>query len=171
MILNVILILACLGILAYVSKKYVGSLDKVDDFEEDEVDIDLKYLIDEVSLFFSQALKKRYDDENLTREELTKKTKQTAALRAALTKARYGDRNSKRIIKNYIKDLLGQDKYGLANNIDIILPIYKPEKLNEVNDKFAILLYLYNRKFGRFGFSKLMDEFDLSAPYVDEKTK
>jgi pilus assembly protein CpaF len=171
MILNVILILACLGILAYVSKKYVGSLDKVDDFEEDEVDIDLKYLIDEVSLFFSQALKKRYDDENLTREELTKKTKQTAALRAALTKARYGDRNSKRIIKNYIKDLLGQDKYGLANNIDIILPIYKPEKLNEVNDKFAILLYLYNRKFGRYGFSKLMEEFDLSAPYVDEKTK
>lgn len=167
-ILNLILILVFIGVMLFTSKKYVGSLDKVDDFDEEDIDIDFKFLVDEVSLFFSQALKKRYDDENLTRDELIKKTKQTAALRSALTKARYGERNSKRIIKNYIKDLLGQEKYGLSSNIDVIMPVYKPEKLNEVNDKFEILLYLYNRKFGRNGFAKLMDEFKLTEPMTDE---
>lgn len=174
MIFNVIIILIILAAVIYGSRMYLSTLDTVqDDFAEveEEEELDFAFLVKEVANYFSSAVKRRYDDENLTRDELLKKTKQVATLRRALTQAAYGDKEAKHVIKNYIKDIISQDKYDvLGSNRDKLLPLTQPNKLNQVNDKFEILLYLYNNKYPGDGFEHLMKEFDLARPYEDENT-
>lgn len=168
---NIILIVVILGVLAYVARNYVKALDKEDDqLEEDEqiIDIDWKMLTNDVSDYFSKALKRRFDDENLTRKELAKKTRQAASLRTSLTQSAYGDQNAKRVVKNYIKDLISQEEYDLNGKNKNFFPLYDPKKLNVVNDKFEVVLYFYNKRFGRDGLNHLIDDYELTTPIVDE---
>lgn len=170
MLINFIIILLICGVVVYVGNRYFNSLDQVEnEFEEDENEIDIAFLKTETLNFFALKDREKYDDLNLTREELKKKNRQKAQFRDDLRKAKYGDYDAIRSIKNTIRDfLLGQPKYDLENNIDSILPVTKPKKLKRVNDKFEICLYLYNQKFGEDGFDKMAEEFDIRRPYKDE---
>jgi len=173
MILNFVIIIAIVGGLFFAANRYLGTLDQVeDDFvDEEENDISINYLADEVSDYFAGITKRRYDDENLTRDELQKKEKQIETLRSAITNSSNGDKNSKHILKGYIKDLISSEKYDvLGENRDRVLPLYAPNRLNNVNDKFEILLYLYTKKYGTSGFDHLMTEFDFTRPFKDETT-
>ena len=168
MLTNLLIIIVIAGLIFYFANKYLKSLDTVEsDFEEEELVYDLAFFEDETKKFFAGKLKERYDDQNLSRAELKKKNHQKAQLRSDLKNARFGDFAAKRRIKNLIKDLLGQPKYGLEETIDKILPLTNPKKLKRVNDKFQIALYLYIRQYGEDGFDKMAEEFDIKRSFKD----
>lgn len=173
MIINIILILVIVGAFTFCSYKYVRSYNKnMEDVEEEtDLDVDINTLVNDISKYFAEELRRRYDDQNLTRDELQKKTRQTTNLRKALTRASYGDSEAKVVVKSYIKDLISQDKYGINTENRGILPLHDPKRLNRKNDMFEILLYFYNKKYGKNGFSKLIEEFELTKPYYDKDTK
>lgn len=170
MVLNILLSLGLIAGIVFLGKKYVYD-GSVEDHASDGINvdgsidtIDVKYLVKEVSETFSRTLRRRFEDDNLSREEFKKRNRKTANLRAALTKASYGDKNSKRIVKSNIKDLLYNKKYGINEySINNIIAFNNPDKLTSI-DKFQILFYLYKRAKGDDGFSAMMQEYELYKP-------
>ncbi len=170
MIVSLIITLILLIAIGYAAYKYVGNLSNYNDYGDttsQEVDVDISYLIKEVSETISKSLRQRFEDENLTREELFQKSQRVSSLRESIDNASHGDKKARRIIKNHIKDILNKEKYAMDVNIDKVIPFGDDEKLKAL-DRFEILMFLYGRLEDDNAFSAMMDDYDLTEPEIDE---
>lgn len=165
---NIIMILLIIAGIAFAVQRYIKGLDTIPEYEEDdetnETETGLDYLINETAKAFARELRRNMNDDNLTRDQLKRKSRRRAALREAMAEAGYGSESAKRVVKNNIKELLLDDKYGIdEKSIEEIIPFSKTGKLKSI-EKFEILLFLYNQVYGTAGFAKMMNEYELSRP-------
>lgn len=168
MILNAILIIAIIIAVGYVVFRYYKSLNsdtyELDIESEDDEIINLDYLVKETAYAFSRTLKKTINDDNLSKKEYIKKRQRTVALRKSLTDAAYGDEQAKRIIKNNIKDLIGDEVYGIdEKSINNIINFSDSSKISS-QQKTEIVLYMYEKEFGNAGFSQMVSDWKLDEP-------
>lgn len=167
MIINYILCFAIVLAVLIAIHKYYNSLNKYTFEESDDdlkTDMDLDFLVKETAKAFSRTLKKNINDDNMSKEAYLQKRKRTSALRQALTEAGYGSPTAKRIVKNNIKELLRNDFYGIdEHTINEIIDFKNPRKVSP-QQKFEIILYMYNREFGMYGFDEMMQDWGLDEP-------
>lgn len=169
MILNSILIVVILAAIVYVVYKYGKSLNNIEDdmtIETEQIEeMDINFLVKEVSNEIARKLKRNINDDHSSRSEIERKRQRVAKLRENLTRSAYGDSNAKTVIKNNIKDFLTQGKYEFDTEEDIetIIPFSKPYNMSG-NDRFETVLYAYNKRYGSKGLDELIHEWDLSKP-------
>ncbi|WP_334071249.1 ATPase, T2SS/T4P/T4SS family [Paenibacillus sp. A14] len=103
------------------------------------------------------------NDWGMNEEAWKRKVKSRAELRQALKGCVHGDMQDKRYVKMFIRDLL-QGSYGInESNIGRIIPFDEREKLT-AQDRFDILLYLYEKRHGPDGLSTMIEEYGLDRP-------
>lgn len=170
MLINYILIIGIVVVGLAGLVFYIRSLDKnTESYELDQdLDIDLKYLVNEVSLAFARTTKKSFNEDNLSKEALERKKERMSIFREAMREAGQGNPNAKKIVKNYIEELLHNEKYEInESNINRILPFDKPDQLKAA-DKFNLLLFLYEREYGIKGLDVMIQEYKLTRPIEND---
>ncbi|WP_410768608.1 ATPase, T2SS/T4P/T4SS family [Fontibacillus sp. BL9] len=96
----------------------------------------------------------------MSEEAWIRKVKIRAELRQALRGCTSGDQQDKRYVKSYIRDLLMKG-YGITEeNIDRIIPFQDRERLT-TEDRFDIVLYLYEKRYGCQALSALIEDYGL----------
>ena len=174
MILNIVLMLAVIGIVGYIV--YYNIKKKQSAQVEVAVSVDDKtYTIEKMIEF----VKKRLDeitkinlyDIGLSEEELKRRKNKKYALKKALKGCTYGDVNDKKYVKELIFDIL-KNEYGVTEtNISKAIPFDVPSLLTP-QDKFDILIYLYKKEFGYEALTQLIKKYDLARlKYLEGETK
>ena len=173
-ILNYALIILILGLIGYLINRF-RKMDKADISEDEDVDveeIDIKYLINETAQAFARTIRRNINEDNMSREKILQRNKQRQNLKKATIQAGYGDIPSKRIVKNNVKRLLAEEKYGITEQtIDRIIPFNHPDKISG-QMLFEIVLYAYTKKFQEKGLDVIIREYGLDVPRVvsDKRT-
>ena len=162
-LINILIILAIVIIGTLLFYRYFKKLDFVDDEALDinleETDMDIKFLVRDIKNVFDQRLKRQVIDENISSQEAERRKKRRDTLKKAIRYAQNGDSRSKKVLKSDIKAQLFDEKYGLnENTINNIIPFNRPDRLSG-NDLFEILVYIYNREHGIYGFAQMMKDY------------
>ncbi len=95
--------------------------------------------------------KEAYDREIFKRSELI----------TALRRCVYGSLQDKQYVKEIIYDIL-VDSYLNEKNINQIIPFDYGNRLSPI-DKFDIVLYFYKKQYGKLGFAKLVEKYQLDC--------
>ncbi|AZK49078.1 pilus assembly protein CpaF [Paenibacillus lentus] len=103
------------------------------------------------------------NDWGLSEEAWNRKLKSRAELRKALRGCTWGDRNDKRYVKSYIKDLLLKGCGLNERTIHHYIPFHQRELLTS-QDRFEIILYLFSLRYGDEALSMLIDTYRLDVP-------
>ncbi|WP_055107985.1 P-loop NTPase family protein [Paenibacillus ihumii] len=103
------------------------------------------------------------NDWGMSEEVWQRKVKSRAELRKAIRGCTWGDRNDKRYVKAYIKDLLLKGCGIDAQTIDRYIPFQRRELLTP-QDQFEILLYLYTQRYGDEALMMLIETHRLDEP-------
>lgn len=122
---------------------------------EDRHSID--YLTNEVKDYFNNVLRTNFYRMKLSKEEYNKQSKRREQLRKSLKTCIYGDINSKKYIKAYIKDILLKECDITKESIHKSIPFKRGEDLT-VETKFDILLHFYQNDFGSSAFEKMIQD-------------
>ena len=164
MFLNIVLILAVVLIAGYLVLRYIKK--NQDAKVEEQVVVDDKtYTLDMMINF----VKKRMDeitkvnlyDLGLSEEELKRRRNKKYELKKALKGCTYGDVNDKKYVKELIYDLLSQE-YGVdETNISKAIPFDVPSLLTP-QDKFDVLIYMYQKDYGYEALTELIKKYDLA---------
>lgn len=169
MLFNYILIALIVSAVLFALYRYNKGLSLYkyeEENDEVETDLDIDYLVKETARAFSRTLKKNINDDNLSQKAYLAKKKRTSALRQALTESGYGSPTAKRVVKNNIKDLLNDSAYGInETTINNIIDFSNPRRITS-QQKFEIILYMYNREFGMNGFEKMVADWELDKPVM-----
>lgn len=171
MIVNLIICAIIIAGLIYSFNRYMKVAPEEENESnntEDEEEITLEFMKKEVAGAFSRTLRQNFNDGNLSRRELEQKQKKKTALSTSINRAAYGDESSKKIIINYIKQLLLDQKYDIEHNMYKIMPLNRPGRLSST-DKTNIILYLYMQKYWLDALEKLFTEFDLANATEERK--
>ena len=171
---NILLILAVIIMTAYVIMK---SIQKKQNAEVDEkIEIDEKtYNLDKMTEFVKKRLdeitKVNLYDIGLSEEELKRRKNKKYELKKALKGCTYGDVNDKRYVKTLIYDLLLQE-YGVNEiNISKAIPFDIPSLLTP-QDKFDILIYMYQKEFAYEALTQLIKKYNLAElKYIQGEAK
>ena len=126
--------------------------------EEYKVEEDIytiKYITVVIKGYFNDILKTNLYSMNLSKDEFDKQVKKREQLRKALKTCIHGDLNSKKYIKEFIKDIVLKQFFLNEENIDKIINFKNSRDLN-TEDKFEILLYMYKKKYGYSALEKLI---------------
>lgn len=126
----------------------------------------LSYLSDATVDDFNEILQQDYTILNLNKAETLKNQRNQGQLRHALQLCAVGDFASKSFIKEGIQgQLIGKHELDIdhSENLFKVIPFDKPELLT-VQDRFEILLYLYQQKFGSNAFNEFMIRNGLDKP-------
>lgn len=155
-----ILLLVGIGLVVYV-KKTSGQMEE----EDYENLLTVEYCAKVVKETFTNTQKMSVKESNMTKTEYERKERSKQEIKQAKKSAVNGDLEAKRFIKTIIKDILQAKHIGKVNpeNIDIILGLDSPETLKK-EDKFGILLFLWNHDDGPQGFTKNFSKYGLDAP-------
>ena len=174
MIINIILIVAILGITGLIIYNNVKKKQAEEPEKEIEVD-DKTYTIKKMT----EYVKKRLDeitkinlyDIGLSEEELKRRKNKKYELKKALKGCTYGDVNDKKYVKELIYDLLSKE-YGVDEmNISKSIPFDAPSLLTP-QDKFDILIYIYKKEFGYEALGELIRKYKLDEfKYIQGETK
>ena len=171
---NILLILAVIIMTAYVIMK---SIQKKQNAEVDEkIEIDEKtYNLDKMTEFVKKRLdeitKVNLYDIGLSEEELKRRKNKKYELKKALKGCTYGDVNDKKYVKTLIYDLLLQE-YGVNEiNISKAIPFDIPSLLTP-QDKFDILIYMYQKEFAYEALTQLIKKYNLAElKYIQGEAK
>jgi len=162
---NFILILAVLFITAAI---VLNTINKKQNAEvEGKIEVDEKtYNIDKMTAFVKRRLdeitKVNLYDIGLSEEELERRKNKKYELKKALKGCTYGDVNDKRYVKTLIYDLLLQE-YGVNEiNISKAIPFDLPSLLT-AQDKFDILIYVYQKEFRYEALTQMIKKYDLAT--------
>ena len=172
--INFILILAVLLITAAL---VLNTLKKKQTAEvEEKVEVnDKTYNIDKMIAFVKKRLdeitKVNLYDIGLSEAELERRKNKKYELKKALKGCTYGDVNDKKYVKTLIYDLLLQE-YGINEiNISKAIPFDLPSLLTS-QDKFDILIYVYQKEFGYEALAQLIKKYNLAElKYVQGEEK
>ena len=164
MFLNIILILAVIVIAGYLVIRYIKK--NQDAKVEEQVVVDDKtYTLDMMMNF----VKKRMDeitkvnlyDLGLSEEELKRRKTKKYELKKALKGCTYGDVNDKKYVKELIYDLLSQEYCVDETNVSKAIPFDVPSLLTP-QDKFDVLIYMYQKDYGYEALTELIKKYDLA---------
>ena len=110
-------------------------------------------------------------DLGLSEEELKRRKNKKYELKKALKGCTYGDVNDKKYVKELIYDILSKE-YGVdETNVSRAIPFDVPSLLTP-QDKFDILIYMYQKDYGYEALGKLIDKYDLAElKYADGDSK
>lgn len=137
------------------------------DRDDDNVrrqELSIEYLSDETRKAFARTLKQNIADDNLSKDEMERKQKRISDLREAQTNASYGSPSAKKIILNYIKDLLLDEKYEIdEKTIHEIIYFDDPNAMKPV-EKFETILYFYMKVYEEKAFEHLVKDYELDKP-------
>ena len=174
MIINIILIIAILGITVLII--YNNIKKKQTEEPEKQIQVDDKtYTIEKMT----EYVKKRLDeitkinlyDIGLSEEELKRRKNKKYELKKALKGCTYGDVNDKKYVKELIYDILSKE-YGVNEaNISKAIQFDIPSLLTP-QDKFDILIYVYKQQFAYEALTELIKKYNLaSLKYIAGETK
>ena len=174
MIINIILIIAILGITVLII--YNNIKKKQTEEPEKQIQVDDKtYTIEKMT----EYVKKRLDeitkinlyDIGLSEEELKRRKNKKYELKKALKGCTYGDVNDKKYVKELIYDLLVKE-YGVdETNVSKAIPFDVPSLLTP-QDKFDILIYMYKKDFGYEALTELIRKYNLAElKYLEGESK
>lgn len=174
MIINIILIVAILGITGLIIYNNIKKKQAEEPEKEIEVD-DKTYTIKKMT----EYVKKRLDeitkinlyDIGLSEEELKRRKNKKYELKKALKGCTYGDVNDKKYVKELIYDILSKE-YGVdETNVSSAIPFDTPSLLTS-QDKFDILIYVYKGQFAYEALTELIKKYNLaSLKYIAGETK
>lgn len=139
---------------------------KSQSWEEDYINMyNLDYLTKTISEIFASTLKQNLKDMNMSRKQLEKTERLKNELRTSLKEAAYGNKNSKRFVINYIKDLLlTHHRVKLSpETIDKVIH-FDAENSLKSREKFEIILYIYSKLYKEKGLATFLKEFQLKDP-------
>lgn len=164
-VLNIIMIIALIGGVAYLLWRYYKVLTKYPDVAFDAPEnIDIQALVHGVNEAFINMQKKNLREVNLSRREYEKRKRRKAELNSALQEAAYGNLNAKNIVKTYIRDIIQEPHFGITEaNIDTLIPFDRPSKMTG-QDKFETLYFVFKKRYGEQGFIHMMEDTGLSQP-------
>lgn len=154
MLLNFFLILMLLtgmmgfGVLSLKTDKKMEAVPKSYSIEE---------LIRTVDKAFASTLDKDYRSLNLNKKETRKRENIKRLIKKNLKKSTEGDVEAKEYIKDYIKDILLHIVMLNQETIEEVIPFEEIDKLT-VQDKFEILLHIYQKEYGKEGLQKLLEK-------------
>lgn len=120
-------------------------------------------LIEYVKKQLHELSRAQLNDWGMGEEAWNRKLKSRAELRKALRGCTWGDRNDKRYVKSYIKDLLLKGCGVNDHTIDNYIPFHQLELLTP-QDRFEIVLYLFSLRYGDEALSMLIDTYRLDVP-------
>ena len=174
MIINIILIVAILGITGLIIYNNIKKKQTEEPEKEIEVD-DKTYTIEKMT----EYVKKRLDeitkinlyDIGLSEEELKRRKNKKYELKKALKGCTYGDVNDKKYVKELIYDILSKE-YGVnETNVSRAIQFDTPSLLTS-QDKFDILIYVYKGQFAYEALTELIKKYNLaSLKYIAGETK
>lgn len=125
--------------------------------KEYKEDYDLESLVQFVSDEVNQILRANLYEVGLSEQELKRLRIRKRELRDALGQCGIGDDRAKAYVKDVMEDILvGKYRFGVAE-WEKLIPFSNPTKLT-IRDKFDILLYDYEKKYGRDAFDRWMQE-------------
>lgn len=162
--INIILIVALIVALALVVYFFFVRKEESELVSGDEVQecFTEEFLKNEIITSIDTILRTDYAALNLNRVETEKNNRNKATLHAAIRTCSCGDFGSKSYVKDCIKDLLQRKLHFTEENQDKVIPFNEPAALSSLQ-KFEILLYLYEKKYGANGFEELMLQNNLAA--------
>lgn len=106
----------------------------------------------------------------INQEEYEKRLERKKQLRLALRQSVYGQRNAKLYLKDFIKEIIISG-YGLTeNDLDRLLPVTEKNRLSPI-EKLLVLLLIYQEKYGRKGFGRLIEDCFLLGKNVPEQPR
>ena len=168
---NIVIIFVILFAFGFLGYRYFQKINAteidLDDNEENTArkqDVTIEYLVDETRKAFARTLKQNIADDNLSKDELERKQKRISELREAQSAASNGSISAKKVIINYIKDLLLDEKYEIdERSINEIIPFDDPSVMTSV-EQFETILYFYMRVYEEKAFDMLVKDYELNAP-------
>ena len=171
---NFILIIAVLFIAAAI---ILNTIKKKQTAEvEGTVEVDEKtYNLDKMTAFVKKRLdeitKVNLYDIGLSEAELERRKNKKYELKKALKGCTYGDVNDKKYVKTLIYDLLLQEYEVNEINISKAIPFDLPSLLTP-QDKFDILIYVYQKEFGYEALTQMIKKYNLAElKYVQGEEK
>ena len=173
-IMNMILIVAVIGIAILVIYYYINAKKKaevVDVIDVDDQTYTLSKMIEFVKRRLDEITKINLYDIGLSEEELKRRKNKQYELKKALKGCTYGDVNDKKYVKELIYDLLSKE-YGVDEmNISKSIPFDAPSLLTP-QVKFDILIYIYKKEFGYEALGELIRKYKLDEfKYIQGETK
>ena len=130
----------------------------------------LDYITGMISNIFATKLKQNLKEMNMSRKQLEKSEKLKTELRKSLKEAAYGNKNSKKFVTNYIKDLLlTHSTVKLTEEtVDRVIHFNAEDSLKS-REKFEIIMHIYSKLYAEDGFKNLLNEYELNKPiYRDD---
>ncbi len=164
MILNIIIIIAVLGIAIFLIYKHIQKTQKAEE-EKDVIVDDKTYTLDKMIEFVKRRLdeitKVNLYDLGLSEEELRRRKNKKYELKKALKGCTYGDVNDKRYVKELIFDILSRE-YGVdETNISKAIPFDAPSLLT-AQDKFDVIIHMYQKDFGYEALTQMIKKYNLA---------
>ena len=175
MLLNAIIIaIIVIVALALIFRKIKSNRAAAEDADKVEVD-DKTYTLDMMIKFVKRRLdeitKVNLFDLGLSEEELKRRKNKKYELKKALKGCTYGDVNDKKYVKELMYDMLSKE-YGVdETNVSRAIPFDVPSLLTP-QDKFDILIYMYQKDYGYEALGELIKKYNLAElKYTDGDTK
>ena len=172
-ITNILLIFVIITIFAVIISYYIKSKQtaEVQETAIDDQTYTLDTMIEYVKRRLDEITKINLYDIGLSEEELIRRKNKKYELKKALKGCTYGDVNDKKYVKELIYDLLSKE-YGVSEiNISKSIPFDIPSMLTP-QDKFDILLYIYQKEYGYEALTEIIKKYNLAAlKYVQGETK
>ena len=175
MLLNAIIIaIIVIVALALIFRKIKSNRAAAEDADKVEVD-DKTYTLDMMIKFVKRRLdeitKVNLFDLGLSEEELKRRKNKKYELKKALKGCTYGDVNDKKYVKELMYDILSKE-YGVdETNVSRAIPFDVPSLLT-AQDKFDILIYMYQKDYGYEALGELIKKYNLAElKYTDGDTK
>ena len=177
MIINAIVIVIILIATYFFIRKKIkdNKLKEKKEFAETSQKDDKTYTLEKMIEFVKRRLdeitKVNLYDLGLSEEELKRRKDKKYELKKALKGCTYGDVNDKKYVKELIFDLLVRE-YGVdETNVSKAIPFDIPSLLTP-QDKFDIIIYMYQKDFGYEALGELIKKYDLARlKYVDGESK
>lgn len=164
MALNYILsILIIAGIVA-LGFWYFKKTDLADTMEEYNEFLTIESLSKLVVQAFAITMSRSINEMNLSQEEYNKISSEKEEIKTNLRTAPYGDRQAKRFVLSFHKDIIQNERIGKIThyNADKVIPFDVPELIKS-RDKTELLIFLWLQE-GKKGFSKNFCKFKLDRP-------
>lgn len=166
---NSVLIVVVILALALFLILYLYRLKKkADNYTDDFENIySLDYLDRGVGKVFAEISRQNIKEMNLSANEYAKKQGLKKELKENVKLSSYGDKDAKKYVKSFIKDII-ENKFEInEKTIDKVIRFDRINLLSST-DITQILLHIYNKQYGTAGFSKLISLNELDKPKKDK---
>ncbi|MSS64252.1 Flp pilus assembly complex ATPase component TadA [Velocimicrobium porci] len=125
-------------------------------------------LLDEVIDTFTKMLRENPYERGLNNDQVNERIQHKKILRKALRTCVYGDKQAKMYVKDMIKDILIKQCKINEENIFDYIPFHNSNLLS-AEDKFQILLFVYEKQYNIFALERFITEYNLDMPKEDKE--